>query len=374
MAANPLMAVRNALTKVRNPKTGIDIVAEGRILDLRVSPDGKVHFSLDALRDGQDEALALLKQAIAATRKVSGISDVQALATRHRTPGETIQSQPTKAPQSGHSNPLGLKEFARQGGPTKQDRINQTKTALKDVGHVLAVCSGKGGVGKSTVALNLALAFSRQGLRTGLLDADVYGPSLPILLNLDDKPVMGDGKIQAVDVHGLKVMSIGLLVDEKKAVAWRGPMVMGAVRQLINDVNWGPLDILIIDTPPGTGDAHLTLIQSDCLDSAVIVTTPQQMAIADVRRGISLFEQTRVPILGIIQNMAWIALPDGSRHHPFGEPQPLDVAPPVIGTLPLDPELTRACDVGTPLGNDNENPAITAFEQIAKQIRQSADL
>jgi len=398
-AHSPILKLRETLTKVINPATGRNIIAEGRITGLRMEEDGTAHFMLDALNDSQDQAISLLKAAIEKIEAMEGVKEVKALATRHA-------STATKT-AGGHDNPLGikkegfstnepgqkssnktgtprdLKEFARQSGPTKQDRIHETRNALKDIGHVIAVASGKGGVGKSTIAVNLALGFAAQGMRVGILDVDIYGPSLPTLLGLSGKAKMADGKILPFDAFDLKAMSIGCLVDQTKALAWRGPMVMGAVRQLINDVDWGELDILVLDTPPGTGDVHLSLIQSGAINSAVIVTTPQNLAMADVRRGAALFEQTNVPIIGLIENMAWLTLPDGTRHHVFsnrsekgpsgGAKAAQDLNITLLGSLPLDPTISSLSDAGTPFMADANSDSVSTeshktMQEISKQI------
>jgi ATP-binding protein involved in chromosome partitioning len=284
------------------------------------------------------------------------VTRVRAVAPAHRT---------APAPPSTHDNPLRL---------AKPSRIEAAAETLAGVRHVIAVASGKGGVGKSTVAANLAIAFARAGLKTGLLDADIYGPSLPILFALKDKPSMRDGKILPVEKFGVRAMSIGLLVDVDKALAWRGPMVMGAVRQLIGDVDWGALDILIIDTPPGTGDAHLTLAQSKRLTGAVIVSTPQEMALADVRRGVELFRSVRVPIIGVIENMAWLDDGAGGRNYLFGkggaEKAAQDLGVPFLGALPIHPALRVASDEGAPLSQSApDDDAVRAFDDLAKKIQ-----
>ncbi len=409
MTQNPsqgplILKLRDALATIINPKSGKNIVAEGRISGLAVDPEGKARFTLDIGDNNQGEATSLLSVAKTAAQGIEGINSVQAIATAHN-PARAKPS-PKGAPDAasnkqqgrgrvmgGHDNPLAipaqsnpqnnnapksLKDFARTGGPTKQDRIDESQKALSGVKNVIAVASGKGGVGKSTITVNLAIALAKQGLQVGILDADIYGPSLPLMLGLKGKPEIIDGKIQPFNAFGLKAISIGMLVSEEKALAWRGPMVMGAIRQLINDVAWGELDILMIDTPPGTGDAHLTLIQSGQLDGVVIVTTPQEMALADVRRGVNLFQQTKIPIIGLIENMSWLALPDGTHQHIFGEggaactAANLDI--PFLGEMPIEPALNHANDQGRPyLVNEDKSPAAKTLNIIAKKIAANTD-
>jgi ATP-binding protein involved in chromosome partitioning len=247
------------------------------------------------------------------------------------------------------------------------------------VRHVLAVASGKGGVGKSTVSVNLACALSRLGLKVGLLDADVYGPSIPRMLGLTDEPVVGaGGKLQPISVFGIKAMSIGLMVDEAAPMIWRGPMASSALNQMLNDVAWGseadPLDVLVIDMPPGTGDIQLTLAQKVAVSGAVVVSTPQAVALIDVRRGISMFEKTHVPILGVVENMAYFTDPStGAAIEIFGRGGARETAEtlgaPFLGEVPIDIALRQACDDGKPFVMDQpDSPAGRAFMDIAVAV------
>lgn len=351
-----IIRVRNALAAISDPRTGRSIVAEGLVTGLRAGDDGVVRFAIEA--PDRALALSLIEPTRAAAEQVAGVTRVSVVANAH---ADTL----SKPAGGGHANPLGL---------GKQARIDAASETLPGIRHVIAIASGKGGVGKSTVAANLAVAFARLGFKTGLLDADVYGPSLPTLFGVSGKPPMKDGKIPPVEKFGVRAMSIGLLVEPEKALAWRGPMVMGAVRQLMTDVAWGPLDILVIDTPPGTGDAHLTLAQTKRLTGAVIVSTPQEMALADVRRGVELFRKTNVPVLGVIENMAWLDLPDGGRSYVFGEGGARRAAEEMgaafLGALPLWTDLRKASDEGAPPGP--ETPAGRAFLDLAKRIAEAA--
>ena len=243
------------------------------------------------------------------------------------------------------------------------------------------MASGKGGVGKSTVAVNLACALARLGYRTGLLDADIYGPSAPRMLGLDAEPEAGpDKKLKPLEAWGIKVISIGFLVDEAAPMIWRGPMASSAVNQLLNDVAWGspdqPLDILVVDMPPGTGDIQLTLVQRVALAGAVLVSTPQEVALIDVRRGAAMFEKTATPILGVVENMAYFA------HPGTGEPIPIfgrggarataeQLGAPFLGEIPIDVALRQACDDGRPIVATNpESPSSQAFLSIAAAVAE----
>jgi ATP-binding protein involved in chromosome partitioning len=350
------MKVRAALKKIATPSGG-DILTCGAVEGLSATSEGVVRFTLNAEKAGGD-AEALLEIARRAAGSVAGVARVVAVATAHRRPA------------GGHDNPFGLK---------KPSRIEAAAAELGRVKNVVAVASGKGGVGKSTIAANLAVAFAKKGLRVGLLDADIYGPSLPTLFGLCGRPDMSGEKIAPVEKFGVRMMSIGLLVNEDQALAWRGPLVMGAVRQLICDVDWGALDVLVVDTPPGTGDAHLTLAQSKLLTGAVIVSTPQEMALADVRRGVELFRKIGVPIIGVVENMAWLEDASGARSYLFGkggaERAAAGLRVSFLGFLPIYPDLRVASDEGIPLAmRDERAPAAKAFEELAARVAKRLTL
>jgi len=258
------------------------------------------------------------------------------------------------------------------------------KTILPGVKNIIMVASGKGGVGKSTVAVNFALALAQEGASVGLLDADIYGPSIPIMLGIrDERPKMidvnGKGMIVPIEKYGIKAMSIGLLVDEKQAVIWRGPMASSALRQFISDVNWGELDYLVIDLPPGTGDVHLTLVQAIPVTGAVIVSTPQAVAAADARKAIMMFrqQQINVPVLGIVENMAYFTpaeLPD-NKYYIFGKGGARKMAEqfelPFLGEIPIVQSIREGGDMGTPAVMDDEPVSKQAFLELSRRIAQN---
>ncbi len=257
-------------------------------------------------------------------------------------------------------------------------RLTEPKAAKPDplagIGHVIAVASGKGGVGKSTTAVNLALAMRAQGLSVGILDADIYGPSLPTLLGLHGKPQAQGRKLKPMRAYGLHAMSMGLLVDAETAMVWRGPMVMSAITQMMADVDWGALDVLIVDMPPGTGDAQLALAQGTRLSGAVIVSTPQDLSLIDARRGIAMFRKVDVPILGLVENMSHFVCPDcGKSHAIFGQggaqAEALRLGVPFLGGIPLTMELRAASDAGQPItARDPEGPLGRTYQQIARTM------
>jgi ATP-binding protein involved in chromosome partitioning len=281
----------------------------------------------------------------------------------------------------GEDKAIAVLTAERQAEPAapRLGREAQKKPAvLSGVNHVIAVASGKGGVGKSTTTVNLALALHAEGLRVGILDADIYGPSLPTLLGLHGQPRVGaDRKLIPMQAYGLAAMSIGLLVEDETAMIWRGPMVMSAITQMLAEVEWGQLDVLLVDMPPGTGDAQLAIAQGTRLAGAVIVSTPQDLALIDARRGVSMFRKVNVPILGLVENMAHFICPDCGGHHAiFGEGGARDEARrlgvPYLGAIPLTMDLREASDAGRPPVAINPDGALgLAYSGVARAVLKS---
>lgn len=293
---------------------------------------------------------------------LEGVSSVKIMLTAHSDTPTAPKPHTPPPPSKGGHRPLPT----GSGGSSDE-------SILAGVKKVIAVASGKGGVGKSTVSVNLALALKAKGLSVGLLDADIYGPSLPVMLGVNRKPDSDGDKLLPLEVYGLKTMSIGYLAGGNMAMIWRGPMVMGALNQLLGDVAWGELDVMIVDMPPGTGDAHLTLVQKAPLTGAVIVSTPQEVALADARRGIAMFERTEVPIMGIIENMSYFEMPDGERLEIFGHggaraiAEESDVT--FLGEIPLDMKIREHSDRGTPVViAEPDGPQAKVFLEIAEKL------
>lgn len=254
------------------------------------------------------------------------------------------------------------------------------RKALEGVGHVIAVGSGKGGVGKSTVAANLAIALAQTGSKVGLLDGDIYGPNLPRMLGVNRQPFQKDGRIMPVEAHGVHFMSMGLLVDQGEAVVWRGPMLHGAIKSFLTDVDWSGMDYLIVDLPPGTGDVQLSLIQQTVVTGAVIVTTPSQVAIEDAVKAINMFNKLQVPVMGVIENMSYFMCPDcNSRHDIFstgaGEQRALAMGLPFLGSLPLDPAVRAGGDTGAPtVASAPQSATAESFRRIAGVLAQRVSI
>ena len=368
------------LKRIIDPATGRDLVSSNMVQGLYAA-DGQIGFALEVPPWRGEKAEPLRAAAQAALARLPGVAQARVVLTaHHQAPGDDARPDAPDAPGGGRRRAGASPELLRQTAPR---RPPAPALELPHIDAVIAVASGKGGVGKSTIAVNLACAMAAQGRATGLLDADIYGPSVPILLGLKDRPhVDKAGKIIPLDAWGLKAMSIGLMVDTDQPMIWRGPMIMGALTQMLGDVAWGsaaaPLDILVLDMPPGTGDAQLTIGQKIKLAGAILVSTPQEVALADVRRGARMFEQLDTPILGIIENMAWFEGPDGSRSHIFGQGGARATAEmlgvPFLGELPLDPKLREASDAGTPIvAARPESPMAAAFNTLAMQILDALD-
>jgi ATP-binding protein involved in chromosome partitioning len=341
--------IRNILRTVSYPGFSRDIVSFGIVRDIKINGgDVEVVIALttadaaipDKIREACETAL----------RSAPGVSNAKV----------TVSAKaPTKGPAAA---------------PEKKEAL------LPGVKAIVAVASGKGGVGKSTVSVNLACALDRllKG-GVGLLDCDIHGPSIPLMLGANERPQVIDGKIVPDEARGLKIMSMGLLLDDDSPVVWRGPMVTSAIGQFLRDVDWGELDVLVVDLPPGTGDAQLTLTQTIPVTGAVIVTTPQKAAVEVARRGAKMFARVNVPILGVVENMSYLALPDGSKNEVFGSGGGAEVARAMdcalIAQVPLDPALRMGCDNGLPLFlSDPQSPTSMEFLKAARVIVDKLNL
>lgn len=343
-------AVLAVLKQVTDPVAGGDIVASGVVRALNVDEAGGVRFVLEVPPRHAESYGAVKDQAEAALQGMQGVSRVSVVMTGHS----------EKAPPE-------LRD-TRKAEPAGPERI-------PGIARIIAIASGKGGVGKSTVAANLACALAQQGRRVGLLDADVYGPSQPRMLGVSGRPSSPDGKtILPMRNHGVTMMSIGLMTNEDQAVVWRGPMLMGALQQMLTQVQWGALDILLVDLPPGTGDVQMTLCQKAVVDGAIIVSTPQDVALLDARKGIDMFRQLRVPILGMIENMSThICSQCGHEEHVFGHggvaAEAAKLGVPLLAEVPLDLQIRIASDGGAPITVSQPDGAqARAFQDLASAL------
>jgi ATP-binding protein involved in chromosome partitioning len=355
--------ISRVLDSIKDPLSGEGLAASGRVQGVHVRETGHVTVSIEAPANAAEFYATARAEAEKRIHALPGVTGVAVVLTAHAAPGVT-RMRKGEVPQTAQQANGALAKPAP--GPP-------------GVSAVIAVASAKGGVGKSTMAVNLACAFSAIGMKTGLLDCDVYGPSAPTLLGLGAaKPRMrADQQLEPLEAFGLKTMSIGYLVDIDAPMIWRGPMATSAVRQMLDDVAWGELDLLVLDMPPGTGDVQLTIAQRLALAGAIIVSTPQEVALADVRRGLAMFERTAVPILGVIENMAWLEQPDGQRLHIFGqggaEATAQHFGAPFLGHIPIDVALRESGDRGAPLvATQPAHPVSQRFLDIA--ARASANM
>jgi ATP-binding protein involved in chromosome partitioning len=348
--------VKRALASIRDPVTGQDVVTAGLIQGLAVR-NNHVTFAVEVNPERGSAAEPLRKACENAVGTIPGVLSVTAVLTAHHERG----ARPAR-PVHTHAH-----------GEERQTATARA-AGVPGVRAIIAIASGKGGVGKSTVAVNLALGLSALGLRVGLLDADIYGPSVPRLLGITEQPDSDGKKLRPIEKYGLKTMSIGFLVDVDTPMIWRGPMVMSALTQMLGEVAWAPLDVLVVDMPPGTGDAQLTLAQRVPLKGALIVSTPQDLALIDARKGLAMFRKTEVPILGIVENMSVFICPNcGTPSHIFGHGGARATAEKLgadfLGEIPLVPAIRETSDSGTPIVALHPDGAeAKAFLAVAKRV------
>ncbi|MDH3497316.1 MAG: Mrp/NBP35 family ATP-binding protein [Gemmatimonadota bacterium] len=351
--ATPLQArVAGALTNLRSAQAGTDVISAGLVRDLTVADDGTVSFTFALSRE---EPASLVRDARQAVREVAGVTQVKINVVE---PGGSTAAPP---------RPAGAGQ-APMPAPA----------AAGDLGKVIAVSSGKGGVGKSTIAANVAVALAQQNRRIGLMDADVYGPNIPRMFGVTERPQVHGSKIQPLEAHGVKLISLGLLIERDQPAIWRGPIITKVIQQFLRDVDWGALDVLVVDMPPGTGDAQLSLAQAIQLAGAVIVTTPQEVAIGDALRSAKMFERVGVPVLGVVENMSYFACPHcGERTEIFlsggGRRLAEEIGAPLLGQVPLQARMPDLGDSGVPVViADPASPAAQALLAIADAVQKRA--
>jgi ATP-binding protein involved in chromosome partitioning len=356
--------IEHALAGVRSPRSGASVLDDEMVRDIGTSVDGKVRLTV--LLDASDDPV-VVRAVRRAVERVDGVTDVR---VDVRDPKEFEKA----APRPG---------AAARALPVVDDRraaprpSAPTPVAYPNLGHVIAISSGKGGVGKSTVAVNLAVALAGRGLRVGLMDADIYGPNIPLMMGVNAPPAVRDEKIIPLEAHGVKVISLGFLIERDQPAIWRGPIVMKIVTQFLRDVQWGELDFLLVDMPPGTGDAQLSLVQATHVSGALIVTTPQQVATGDALRGAKMFERVNVPVLGIVENMSWFECPHcGKPTALFGsgggrrlaEELQLDL----LAQVPLHPRVMEGGETGRPVVvSDPGSAAARALAGLAERIHET---
>jgi ATP-binding protein involved in chromosome partitioning len=350
--------VTAALARIQNPRLENDLLSSGMIRDLTVTDDGKVTFTF--LLAPEDPA-TLVRSARGAVAAVEGV----------RKDGIRINvTNPAGPAKTTHGPPAGPGPASAQMPPAPRPMEQP------NLGKIIAISSGKGGVGKSTVAANLAVALAQAGFQVGVMDADVYGPNIPRMFGVNERPPVFGGKIRPLEAYGVKLMSLGFLVERDAPAIWRGPIIMKIVNQFLRDVDWGRLDYFIVDLPPGTGDAQLSLVQATHIAGAVIVTTPQEVAVGDALRGAKMFERVGVPIFGVVENMSAFTDPEtGRRFELFsaggGQRLADEIGAPLLGSVPLQPHLAVLADSGQPiLVAEPESPAAQSLREIADQLQR----
>ena len=346
--------IERALSQLKNPRSGADVLSGGMVKDLTVDGDGAVALTFLL---GRDDPGSLARDVRKAVQGVEGVTAVRVNVT------DASNASPGTAPRPGAARP-GAAAVPPPSTPVE----------LPHLGAVLAISSGKGGVGKSTVSANLAVALARAGHRVGLMDADIYGPNIPRMMGVDRKPEVQGGKIQPLEAHGVKLMSLGLIVERDAPAIWRGPIIMKVIQQFLKDVDWGELDFFLVDLPPGTGDAQLSLAQTVHIRAAIIVTTPQEVAVGDSLRGAKMFERVGVPVLGVVENMSYYVCPHcGERTEIFlagGGTRLVDeLGVPLLGQVPLQAGLPDLADLGRPVvAADPGSPAAQALDAVARRV------
>jgi ATP-binding protein involved in chromosome partitioning len=375
MSDNLQVRIDTALSSVRNNRLGLNILEAGMVRDIATTTDGKVRFSI--MLSAADDA-TIVRDARQAVEQVAGVTEVRVDVkdAQHSSvrPAPTNEALPEKKSGKPRALPVMGQEVQSQRAAVPAP----TPVNYPNLGTVIAVSSGKGGVGKSTVAVNLAVSLAQSGARVGLMDADIYGPNVPRMMGIN-KPleVDPDAKIVPLEAHGIKLVSIGFLIERDQPAIWRGPIIMKVITQFLRDVNWGQLDFLIVDMPPGTGDAQLSLVQATHVTGAVIVTTPQQVASGDALRGAKMFQRVDVPVIGVIENMSWFECPHcGKPVNIFGsgggERLAQELGVPLLGKVPLYPNVLAGGDLGLPIVvGEPDSAAAVALRETALRIAES---
>jgi ATP-binding protein involved in chromosome partitioning len=382
MAESLQQRIAAALAGVHNARLGTDVVSAAMVRDVATTTSGKVRLTL--LLDAADDA-TLVRQVRHALERVDGVTDVRVDVADSRSvsggaPGALRAMDERGGPGAAsppRSRALPVMEPPRAQAPPRV--AAPTPKAFPNLGHIIAVSSGKGGVGKSTTATNLAVALARQGARVGLMDADIYGPNVPRMMGVSAPPAVVGNHIIPLEAHGVKVMSLGFLIERDQPAIWRGPIVMKIITQFLGDVQWGELDFFLVDMPPGTGDAQLSLVQAAQVHGAIIVTTPQEMATGDALRGARMFQRVGVPVLGIVENMSYFDCPHcGKPTALFGSGGGRRLADelelPLLGEIPMDPRILMGGDSGRPIVvGEPESSAARALTGIAERVVQAMD-
>ena len=360
MSANLQDRIADALSHVRNNRVGANVLEAEMVRDIATTTDGRVRLTLFLSPEDNATVVREVRQAL---QLVEGVTDV-------RVDVKDASQAPPAKPRASRALPVMGQEPQSQRAAVPAP----TPVAYPHLGNVIAISSGKGGVGKSTVATNLAVALAQQGARVGLMDADIYGPNIPRMMGVNAPPPVENEKIIPLQAHGVKIMSLGFMIERDQPAIWRGPIIMKIITQFLRDVQWGELDYFLVDMPPGTGDAQLSLVQATMVHGAIIVTTPQEVASGDALRGAKMFQRVAVPVLGVVENMSHFICPNcDEKHHIFGSgggkrlAEELDV--PLLGEIPFFPAVLSGADRGDPIVvSEPATPAAKALIDLAGRL------
>src|SRR3954470_18516532 len=361
MAANLQERVTDALSRIRNNRVGANVVESEMIRDIATTTDGKVRLTLFLSPEDDATVVCDVRQTL---QQVDGVTDVRV--------DVKDSSQTQKAPPRPTSRTLPV--MGQEPTSRKAAVPAPTPTAYPHLGNIIAISSGKGGVGKSTVATNLAIALAQQGARVGLMDVDIYGPNIPRMMGVNAPPPVENEKIIPLNAHGVKIMSLGFMIERDQPAIWRGPIIMKIFTQFLRDVQWGELDYFLVDMPPGTGDAQLSLVQATMVHGAIIVTTPQEVASGDALRGAKMFQRVAVPVLGVVENMSYFICPNCSDKHRLfgkggGERLAEELEVPLLAEIPFFPGVLSGADRGEPIVvSDPSTPAAQVLVDLAGRL------
>ncbi|MEO8579035.1 MAG: P-loop NTPase [Gemmatimonadales bacterium] len=381
MTANLQERVTDALSRIRNNRVGTNVLDAEMVRDIATTTDGKVRLSLFLTADDDATVVRDVRQAL---QQVPGVTDVRVDVKDASQPARPAGPAPYRAapatPSASSAAPpkaTASRSLPVMGQEPKSQRAAvpaPTPVSYPNLGHVIAISSGKGGVGKSTVASNLAIALAKQGARVGLMDADIYGPNIPRMMGVNAPPPVENEKIIPLQAHGVKIMSLGFMIERDQPAIWRGPIIMKIITQFLRDVQWGQLDYFLVDMPPGTGDAQLSLVQATKVDGAIIVTTPQEVAAGDALRGAKMFQRVAVPVLGVVENMSYFICPNcNDKHRIFGSgggkrlADELEV--PLLAEIPFFGGVLEGADRGEPIVvSEPTQPAAQALFELAGKL------
>jgi ATP-binding protein involved in chromosome partitioning len=370
MTANLQERITDALSRIRNNRVGANVLEAEMVRDIATTTDGKVRLSLFLSADDDATVVREVRQTL---QQVPGVTDVRvdvkdAAASRSAAPS----ASPPAPPKGAKSRALPV--MGQEPQSQRAAVPAPTPVAYPHLGNIVAISSGKGGVGKSTVAANLAIALTKQGARVGLMDADIYGPNIPRMMGVNAAPPVENEKIIPLQAHGVKIMSLGFMIERDQPAIWRGPIIMKIITQFLRDVQWGELDYFLVDMPPGTGDAQLSLVQATMVHGAIIVTTPQEVASGDALRGAKMFERVAVPVLGVVENMSYfICAHCQNKHRIFGEGGGKNLADelhvPLLAEVPFFPAVLSGGDRGEPIVvSEPATPAAQALFGLAEKL------